>query len=360
MERSAQEGDAVTDAGADMRAHFGAGLLGRLTRALPSRRFQAAHWLGKLIMPRRPFVGRFHSGLLEVHPGEVASLSAFLTGFYEREVTIWCSDLIRTRPPELVVDVGANFGYYPLLFGLLSGGRTRSIAFEPDPTNFAWLSRNVALNPGLSVTAVREAVGDADGGSVRFETAKEGHNLWSRVEGPGANEHAAGIIDVPTTTLDGYLDRGGIADVPLTLIDVEGYEARVVRGMARGIERGRYKTVVVEFHPWRPRPVGRNQSDRGPVPDGRVRRASAPPLRRAEPGQGRAVLPAVEIGAGPRSTDVRRPWFMEHYLFAVEDQPHLGALTPVRVAVNAIPLESAAPRWTRYAVNLLAALPATG
>jgi FkbM family methyltransferase len=133
---------------------------------------------------------------------------------------------------------------------LQSNGRTQSIAFEPDPGNFAWLSRNLALNPGLKVTAVQMAVGDADGQTVPFDTAKAGHNLWARVGGLGDNEHAASRIEVPTTTLDSYIDKQGISAVPITLIDVEGYELRVIEGMSKGIAARRYESVMVEFHPW--------------------------------------------------------------------------------------------------------------
>src|SRR4051794_34271712 len=118
-----------------MKSHPGAMVAGGITRRLPSRRWQASHWLGKLLAPKTPFVGRFLNGFLEVHPDEVASKGTFYVGFYEREVTIWCLELLRNHPPGLIVDVGANFGYYPLLFGLLTGGKTRSIAFEPEPSN---------------------------------------------------------------------------------------------------------------------------------------------------------------------------------------------------------------------------------
>ena len=233
-----------------MGAHLRAGIVGRLTRWLPCRRWQVAYWLGKVFVPRKPFIGRFWGGLFEVRPGEATSTATFFMGFYEREVTMWCLEQLRTHPPSLVVDVGANFGYYPLLFGLLSGGRTEMIAFEPDPSNFAWLSRNLALNPGLKVTAVQAAVGDVDGQSVAFEMALDGHNPWARVAGIAPNEHAAGTVDVPITTLDSYLEQHGVESVPLTLIDVEGYECRVLQGMSRGIARRRYSSVMVEFHPW--------------------------------------------------------------------------------------------------------------
>ena len=57
-------------------------------------------------------------------------------------------------------------------------------------------------------------------------------------------------VSVPTVGLDAYLDRQGIATVPLTLIDVEGYESRALEGMSAGIAGRRYAIVLVEFHPW--------------------------------------------------------------------------------------------------------------
>ncbi len=237
--------------GRGMNEHYGAALAGGISRRLPCRRWQAAYWLGKFLVPRSPFLGRFHDGLIEVHPGEVASCSSFFLGFYEREVTLWCQDLIRRDPPALVVDVGANFGYYPLLFGLLSGGTIRSIAFEPEPSNRRWLERNIALNPGLDIQVVASAVGSTDDALVAFATAKDGHNLWAQVErGVDDGGHKNAVIDVPVTRLDTYLDRQGIDRVPLTMIDVEGYEDEVLEGMSEGLKQHRYQRVMVEFHPW--------------------------------------------------------------------------------------------------------------
>jgi FkbM family methyltransferase len=228
-----------------------AALLGSLCRSLPARRNQTAYWAGKLLAPKEPFVGTFLSGRLEVHPGEPASSSTFYQGFYERELTIWCRELIRVDPPALLVDVGANFGYYPLLFGLLTQGKTHAVAFEPEPRTLTWLSRNVALNPSLNVQVVPMVVGDVDGGSVDFAVSREGHELWSRVaEIQGDTHHHSGSVKIPTTRLDTFLDAKGVAEVPLTVIDVEGFENRVLAGMAGGLASHRYRRIVVEIHPW--------------------------------------------------------------------------------------------------------------
>jgi FkbM family methyltransferase len=242
---------AVSTARRLRRAHLGATLVGSISRRLPCRRWQAAFWLGKVLSPRRPFVGAFRGGLMEVHPGDVASTQAFYVGFFEREVTMLCLEEMRRNPPELIVDVGANFGYYPLLFGLARRGATRAIAFEPDPVNLLRLRRNVALNPGLAVTIVPMAVGDRDDEAVDFDSAPDGHHVWSRMaEVRGGDDHGWRRTRVPMTSLDTYLDRQGIARVPLTLIDVEGYEGKTVDGMRRGLAAHRYEKIMVEFHPW--------------------------------------------------------------------------------------------------------------
>ncbi len=232
-----------------MKTHFGAELVSRITRSLPSRRLQVGHWLGKIFVPTRPFVGTFREGYLEVRPGETACYLAYITGVYEREVTNWLVDRAARRPPALAIDVGANFGYYPLLLGSVSRGETLSIAFEPDPVTYGWLERNLALNPGLPVRAIQAAIGDVDDGSVPFLASEEGRSLWSRV-GPAPDGPDGGVVMVPTLTLDTFIEREGYAEVPLVLIDVEGYEGHVLRGMQRGLGRGAYRAILLEIHPW--------------------------------------------------------------------------------------------------------------
>jgi FkbM family methyltransferase len=233
------------------REHLGARVVGTISRSLPVRRWQTSYWLGRALAPTRPFIGRFQGGLMEVRPGEIASMQAFYLGFFEREVSMLCRREIECGPPDLVVDVGANFGYYPLVFGLLTKGRTRVIAFEPDPSNAAWLRRNIELNPGLDVTIVPMAVGSESEDAVAFDASGAGHKAWSKVSRvQSAHDHEWTSIQVPMTSLDSYLDCASIDTVPLTLIDVEGYEGETIAGMREGLARHRYQKIMIEFHPW--------------------------------------------------------------------------------------------------------------
>jgi FkbM family methyltransferase len=314
-----------------MEPHLGAAIVGHISRRLPFRRWQASFWLGKLLVPRKPFVGRFQGGLIEVHPGEVASYASFFVGFYEREVSIWCQELIRRDPPDLLVDVGANFGYYPLLFGLRTRGRTRSIAFEPDPSTFHWLKRNVALNPGLGVTTVASAVGNRDDTAIAFATAQKGHSLWAQVARDGAaGEHIAETVDVPVTALDTYLDRHGIDRVALTLIDVEGFEGEVLEGMTRGLREHRYRRVVVEFHPWAFDSTDAIERIARHVVDAGYRGYRFRHFEPPDPDKDRSYyrLRYDDSILGPMTFDHMTTW--EHFLFEAGDENAPGHSAPGR------------------------------
>ena len=57
------------------------------------------------------------------------------------------------RPGMRIVDVGANIGYYTLLFSKLTGASGHVFAFEPEPENFGLLQRNLARNDRTNVGA---------------------------------------------------------------------------------------------------------------------------------------------------------------------------------------------------------------
>src|SRR5262249_7878864 len=54
-----------------------------------------------------------------------------LDGFWEMWLTIFFARQV--KPGMTVIDVGANFGYYTLLFGSLVGDEGRVYAVEPNP-----------------------------------------------------------------------------------------------------------------------------------------------------------------------------------------------------------------------------------
>lgn len=83
---------------------------------------------------------------------------------------------------DIVIDCGANIGYYSLLFSKLVGESGKVFAFEPEPTNFFLLQKNLKENNITNVKALNLAVSDKEGESVLFldKDSSGSHSMSSR------------------------------------------------------------------------------------------------------------------------------------------------------------------------------------
>src|SRR3990167_6694466 len=61
---------------------------------------------------------------------------------------------------DIVIDVGANIGYYTLLFAKKVGENGKVFAFEPDSASFAILEKNIKDNKFRNVEAFNIALSD--------------------------------------------------------------------------------------------------------------------------------------------------------------------------------------------------------
>jgi len=144
--------------------------------------------------------------------------------------------------PGLVLDVGANTGFYTLL-AAAAHRRNRVLAFEPVPALLGMLNENM-LGNGLAarVRLIRCAVSDRNGPAVLYLPAADHGNietsasLWAAFK-----THHSGTIPVLARTLDRVLLRPSLITqrVSLIKIDVEGCEALVLRGAHWTITRHR-------------------------------------------------------------------------------------------------------------------------
>jgi len=137
------------------------------------------------------------------------------------------------RPGMRVVDVGANIGYYLLMFERFVGPAGSVVCIEPSPPNLEELERNVSANGLSNVMVHRVAVGGEEGTTG----LRDGINS-------GVTDGEDGAYEVPLRTLDSLLDEG----VDFVKIDVEGYEAAVLQGAQQVLARDR-PVLFVEFHP---------------------------------------------------------------------------------------------------------------
>lgn len=158
-----------------------------------------------------------------VRAEEEVGRNIYYKGVYETEET----EFFRSRVGKSSVcfDVGANIGYFSLLFAsLCPQGSVHS--FEPVPLNYHTLCTNKVLNGFTNITANLCAVGDRET-KVDFIISKDSalSSLLDTGRGPVAER-----VLTTMTTLDAYCEKHDVAHVDVLKVDVEGAECAVLSG----------------------------------------------------------------------------------------------------------------------------------
>jgi FkbM family methyltransferase len=182
---------------------------------------------------RLPIMGRPLRGYwwLPTSRGKVLRV---LRGTYEPEQT---AHFVRwIGPGATVIDVGAHVGYYTLLASMLAGESGSVWAFEPEPTNAAFLREHMSLNHCRNVHVEELAVSNSSG-HARFHLGK----------GSGTGRlDSTGDVEVRTIKLADFCEARGIRPTALK-IDVEGAEAEVLAG-ARDLIRETRPVIFLSTH----------------------------------------------------------------------------------------------------------------
>jgi FkbM family methyltransferase len=145
------------------------------------------------------------------------------------------------RPGATFLDIGAHHGFFSLAAGLLGEG-IHIVAFEPNPGNFRILKANVAANGVTNLRIEPLAISDSDGMAALYLTKSD--MSASLMQGFQSHDtKQVGSVQVPTVTLDHYLQVHA-AEGPLVIkVDIEGHEAAFIRGARKTI--GSFKPDIV-------------------------------------------------------------------------------------------------------------------
>lgn len=170
-------------------------------------------------------------------------------GAYEVAEASFVRRLVRER--DVIVDVGANVGYFTLQAAAAAGRHGRVHAFEPVPPNAAALEDNIRLNGFSQVTVNRVAVADRAGTMTLGLRTDEEEASGIGAGGTSGHYSEGGprlSAIAPVTTLDAYLADAGVEHVRLVKIDVEGAEPRVLSGLATTFSHRPPDAVMVEIN----------------------------------------------------------------------------------------------------------------
>ncbi|MFC1902778.1 FkbM family methyltransferase [Chloroflexota bacterium] len=147
------------------------------------------------------------------------------------------------RKGDVVVDLGANMGYYTLLASRLIGEEGRVYAFEPETVNYGLLTKNIEINVYKNIIPAKKAVSNTTG-TVRFsidERTSGEHRIRQ-------HNYQEDTIEVESVTLDDFFHN---EERPISVIkmDIEGAEMAALMGMRRIIRENENLKIFTEFNP---------------------------------------------------------------------------------------------------------------
>lgn len=154
-------------------------------------------------------------------------------------------------PGMVLIDVGANLGYYSLVAAGLMKGRGKIFAIEPDPYNAVLLKKATSLylatNKNGTPIEVYEIALSSSRGEIDFYTAKAS-NLSSVTK----TEHSGERITVSCETLSRFagfrkLWRGN--EGVFLRMDIEGHEVEALKGALTFLKKDFPCKIFIEVHP---------------------------------------------------------------------------------------------------------------
>lgn len=177
----------------------------------------------------------------KMHLDEQDSLRLSLFGEFEPNETRLARESI--KPGDRVLDIGAHIGYYTLLFARLVGKEGHVFAFEPDPTNFRLLEKNIAENGHTNVTLAQKAIAEKSDRRLLYRSSSNSgdHRL---VPPPGKRE----AVEVECTALDDLL-KGDSRRIDFIKMDIQGAEGWALQGMRNLIEENPSLKLLTEWSP---------------------------------------------------------------------------------------------------------------
>ena len=159
---------------------------------------------------------------LTLCPTDIAHKQIALTGCYELSVSRKIAAL--ARKGGLLVDVGANYGYYSLMWaGTLPGNRV--IAFEASHLNSTALDENGVRNGAAGRIQIFDLAVGKQQGRMPFGLGPVGETGWG-----GLSLDDPGLDEVEVVTLDEVMSKKISKQIEVLKIDVEGADAWVLEG----------------------------------------------------------------------------------------------------------------------------------
>lgn len=169
-----------------------------------------------------------------------------IDGCWEPWITKVFLDLI--KQDMVVLDIGANIGWYSLLAASIVGENGKVIAFEANPELADIIASNFAINGYHLFSEVQNIAVYSDERKISFGILQKylgGSSIWMTEQGANGLYDHVKFIDIPAKPLDAIFPAG--TQVDFIKMDAEGAEWQIINGGKRLINENRALSIIMEY-----------------------------------------------------------------------------------------------------------------
>ncbi len=138
-------------------------------------------------------------------------------GVFESRSTEICNQLI--KPGDVVIDVGANIGYYTIMFSELVGKKGHVYAFEPTKHFRTVLKENLDLNNTENITILDYGLSNKDM-TADIDIGPSSATMHS----PEGYDEVVSHEKITLKTFNDFVKVSNITQIDFIKIDVDGHE----------------------------------------------------------------------------------------------------------------------------------------
>jgi len=187
-----------------------------------------------------PIIVQNIDGILFVARPKFEDLARFL---FSKTIAKWEPlSIIQPSGNEIILDIGANVGYYTLQLSRILENKGKIIAIEAEPDSCNILKKNCQLNNLKNVVIHNCAITSKTGKVTRFKS--ETHSGKNSLFLSDVSDNKK-TINIPAFSLDDLIGQK-FSSIDWIKIDVEGSELEVLRGGPKTLEVT--QNILIELH----------------------------------------------------------------------------------------------------------------
>ena len=168
------------------------------------------------------------------------SLKLSLYPYVEEQTNFFKKNI---KEGDVVLDLGANIGYFTCLFAQLVGEKGKVFSFEPEPNNFKLLQKNVEVNGYKNVILEQKAVSNIKSKiKMYISNSPKDHRIYPTED----NQES---IEIECITLDEFF-KDYNKKIDFIKSNIQGADYAAFKGMKSTFEKSKSNIVMaIEFNP---------------------------------------------------------------------------------------------------------------